>query len=358
MVSRLGLEEVEQIALGAPLLGTGGGGDPYIGKLIARNGLQRHGDVPLVPLKDVPDGQLVIASAMMGAPTVFVEKVPSGTEAVRAFRALEGFLGRRAFATFSIEAGGLNSTIPIGTAATLGIPVLDADGMGRAFPEVQMVSPTLFGIPAAPMTLADEKGNVVLLQRTLTNLWTERFARTVTVDMGGMAMIALYPMSGRQAKRALIPGSISLAARIGKRLSAAWAARSDPIEAVRRITRGSVAFRGRISDVHRRTESGFARGSVQISGAGSDHGRELTLEFQNENLIARIGPRVLAIVPDLISVLDAETGTPITTESLRFGQPVAVLVMPCDPRWRTPKGLELVGPGYFGYRTRYRPFRR
>ncbi|MEA2527977.1 MAG: uncharacterized protein QOF73_5204, partial [Thermomicrobiales bacterium] len=34
---------------------------------------------------------------------------------------------------------------------------------------------------------------------------------------------------------------------------------------------------------------------------------------------------------------------------------VVVLGIPCDPRWRTPEGLALVGPGYFGYDATYVP---
>ncbi|MGB7123328.1 MAG: DUF917 family protein, partial [Thermoplasmata archaeon] len=113
MAAWLDGNDLEAIALGAPILGTGGGGDPYLGKLIARGAMGRAGRVRLTPLDDLADDALVIASAMMGAPTVFVEKVPSGEEAVRAFLALEEFLGEKAYATYSIEAGGLNSTIPI-----------------------------------------------------------------------------------------------------------------------------------------------------------------------------------------------------------------------------------------------------
>ena len=39
------------------------------------------------------DDALIIPSAMMGAPTVMLEKLPRGTEIVTAFRALEDFLG-------------------------------------------------------------------------------------------------------------------------------------------------------------------------------------------------------------------------------------------------------------------------
>ncbi|MGA7923851.1 MAG: DUF917 domain-containing protein, partial [Thermoplasmata archaeon] len=272
---------------------------------------------------------------------------PSGEEAVRAFLALEEFLGEKAYATYSIEAGGLNSTIPIGTAAKLGIPLLDADGMGRAFPEIQMVSPTLYGYPATPMALADEKGNVVVLQKTTTNLWTERFARHITIDMGGSAMIALYPLRGWQAKRALISGSISFARDIGTRLKGAWEAKEDPVKAVLRATRGREAFRGKIVDLERRSETGFARGAVQLRGMDQFAGRKLSVSFQNENVIAETEGKVLAQVPDLISILDSESGIPITTEGLRFGLRVVVVTIPCHPKWKTKRGLEVVGPAQF-----------
>ena len=354
----IGQEDLEAIALGAPILGTGGGGDPYIGKLIARQAISGGKQVRMIGLRQVPDRALVIASAMMGAPTVFVEKVPSGEEAVTAFLALQEFLGEQAYATYSIEAGGLNSTIPIGTAAKLGIPLIDADGMGRAFPEIQMVSPTLYNIPAAPMALADEKGDVVILQHTITNLWTERLARSVTIDMGGSAMIALYPMTGKQAKKALIAGSISFARRIGNRLIKAWRTRTDPLEAILNETKGYLAFRGKITDLERRTERGFAQGSVKLAGIDENKGKELVVHFQNENLIAELDGKVLVTVPDLIAMVDTETSVPVTTEALRYGLRVAVLAIPCHSKWRSVRGLEVVGPGYFGYDSPYWPVER
>jgi DUF917 family protein len=105
--------------------------------------------------------------------------------------------------------------IPIVVAATLGVPLVDADGMGRAFPEIQMVTPTLHGVAATPMAIADEKGNQVLLE-TPDNFWTERLARNVTIQMGCSACVALYAMQGTVAKKALVPGTISLARQIGQ----------------------------------------------------------------------------------------------------------------------------------------------
>jgi hypothetical protein len=86
-----------------------------------------------------------------------------------------------------------------------------------------------------------------------------------------------------------------------------------------------------------------------LSGTGDDAGSDLVLNFQNEHLVATRDGSVVASVPDLIIVLDSDTAEPVTTEEIRYGFRVSVLVAPCDPRWRTEAGLELVGPRYFGY---------
>ena len=151
MARLIGPQEIEDIALGAAVLGTGGGGDPYIGKLMAVQSIRECGPVQMVSAHEIDDDAQVAMAAMMGAPTVMVEKLPSGKEVVDAFRALQAYLGRRIDYTTSAEAGGLNSTIPFTVAARLNIPIVDADGMGRAFPELQMVTPTMYGISATPM---------------------------------------------------------------------------------------------------------------------------------------------------------------------------------------------------------------
>ena len=101
-------ENLEDLAVGAAVLGTGGGGDPYIGKLMAIQAIEQYGPVRLIDVGELDDDALVVPSAMMGAPTVMVEKVPSGEEIIRAFESLQEYLGRKIDATVSIEAGGLN----------------------------------------------------------------------------------------------------------------------------------------------------------------------------------------------------------------------------------------------------------
>jgi DUF917 family protein len=346
--------DLDDLAVGAAVLGTGGGGNPYIGKLLAKQAIRRHGPVRLVSVDEVPDEALVVPAGMMGAPTVMVEKLPRGDEIVRAFLALQDYLGRPITHVACAEAGGLNSTTPFAVAAKLGIPLVDCDGMGRAFPEIQMDTPTLYGISATPMALADEKGNTAVIE-TIDNRWTERLARSITIDMGATAMIALYSMTGRQVKEAMVSGTLSLAQELGRLIREARAVHGDPVQAIVDRLRGHRLFRGKIADVQRRTETGFARGEARVEGTDGDKGTELVVRFQNEHLVALRDGEIAATVPDLIIVLDAETGEPITTEELRYGYRLTVLAAPCDERWRTPAGLELVGPLYFGYDVEYVP---
>ncbi|HWE60705.1 MAG TPA: DUF917 domain-containing protein [Chloroflexota bacterium] len=351
---QIGPEQMDDLALGAAVLGTGGGGDPHIGRLTAIAAMRAHGPVTLIDMDELDDDALVVSAAMMGAPTVMVEKLPRGDEIVHAFEGLQAYLGRKVQAVTPIEAGGLNSTTPFIVAAALALPLVDADGMGRAFPELQMVSPTLHGIAATPMAIGDEKGNSAILN-TCDNVWTERIARTMTIQMGGVAFIALYAMSGAQAKVSLVSGSVSLALRLGATIREAHQARRSPVDAILAVTGGRRLFNGKIMDVQRRTERGFARGEAMIQGLGDDEGHQLQIRFQNENLIALRDGVPVATVPDLITVLNAESGEPITTETLRYGFRVVVIGMPCAAAWRSEAGLSLVGPHAFGYDFAYQP---
>jgi len=354
---KIGAAEIEEVALGAAVLGTGGGGDPFIGKLLALDAVARYGPVEMIQPDEVEDGGLVIPPALMGAPTVMVEKIPNGEESVGALRALENKLQRKATAITPIEQGGLNSQIPIAVAAKVGLPMTDCDSMGRAFPELQMTSFHLHGISATPMAMGDEKGNLLILE-TIDNAWTERLARTATVQMGGVALIAIYPMTGAQLKKACVRGSVTLSMDIGQAILSARRKGENPIDDVVRLMRSKVLFRGKITDLLRRTAGGFSRGEAKLQGLDECKDQSLSVEFQNENLVAKRDGRVVASVPDLISILDMESGLPITTEGLRYGNRVVVIGSPCNEVWRTPAALAAVGPRYFGYDVDYVPVER
>lgn len=349
-------DDIPDIARGAAILGSGGGGDPHLGALLATAAIDETGPVTLVDIAEVPDDAFVLPVAIMGAPTVIVEKPPAGDELVRAFALAEKAAGRKVTHVACFEAGGLNSMTPILTAARTGLPLIDGDGMGRAFPELQMVLFTLDGISCGPMAMADEKGNLALLD-TIDNAWAERLARSATVEMGCSASVAMYPLTGVQARAGLVPRTVSLARDIGRLITSAHGAHVDVADRLAADQGGVVLFRGKVTDVSRRTVAGFARGEARIDGMGEQEGQALVLSFQNEHLLASRDGKVVASTPDLIAVLDADTGEPITTEQMRYGFRVAVLGLPCFPRWQTPEGLALVGPRYFGYDVDHVPLR-
>jgi len=347
--------DLDDIAVGGAILGTGGGGDPYIGKLMAQRAIRKHGPVRMIDVEEVDDDALVVPCAMMGAPTVMVEKIPEGGEILVAFRKLEAFLGKKIGAILCAEAGGLNSTIPFVIGAMTGIPVIDGDGMGRAYPELQMVTFTMHGVSATPMVIVDDKGNTVLLE-CIDNRWTERLARSATIEMGGSVLITLYPMTGAAAKQSSVRGTLTLARRLGEILRESRLAHADAIAAIQSKLNAHTIFEGRVVDIARRTETGFARGDAKFEGVDAYRGRSYRIAFQNEFLIAERDGKPLVTTPDLITLLDADTGAPITTETIRFGLRVVAIAIPCAPQWRTAAGLKLVGPRYFGYDVEYRPF--
>jgi DUF917 family protein len=344
-LTEINVDDLVDLARGAAVLGTGGGGDPYVGRLLAEQALREHGPVELVAPADLPADACVVPVAMMGAPTVMVEKTPSTELVGQAVTVLAEHLGITPTHVSCIEAGGVNSTFPLVAAAQLGLPLVDGDGMGRAFPELQMVLATLDGISCTPMSIADEKGNTGVLN-TVDNKWAESLARSMTVTMGCSAIISNYVMTGAEASKALVHGTLSLCVSIGRAVAAARAAHADPVAAVVDALGGRLLHTGKVVDVARRTTTGFARGEATISGDG-----DLVLHFQNEHLMAMRDGRPVVTTPDLIILLDSDTGEPVTTEALRFGHRVCVLAAPADERWHSPEAIELVGPRYFGYDT-------
>ena len=181
---RLAESDLIPLSLGAALLGTGGGGNPYIGMLRLRELMRKGASPEVLPLEAIGDDDYVGSVGGIGAPVVGVEKIKQGQECLRALRGVEEAAGVRVNALISAEIGGSNSIEPILTAAYAGVPVLDGDGMGRAFPEIQMSTFFIYGHDPSPGAIADDKGNVVIFKTVVDMYWLERFARHIAVDMG------------------------------------------------------------------------------------------------------------------------------------------------------------------------------
>lgn len=348
--------DIDRIAIGVGILGTGGGGSPYLQMLAAKEMLRQGRRIRMVRPSDLPDDAQVIGLGGIGAPTVSVEKMEEGGEGERVLRAIETHAGRRVDAVLGDEVGGGNGIYPMITAARLDLPVVDCDGMGRAFPEVQMSTFFVGGQPSQPAGLSDSEGNTVLITQATAPEMLERIMRAATVAMGCTACMTTAPMSGAFIRKHGVVHTTSLAWTLGDAVLSARAAKADPITAILTQTDGTLLMRGKVTDIERRLAGGFVRGRLVLAGLDADAGREITIDIQNEYLVATEGGDRLVMVPDLICIVDAETGRPIGTEELRYGLRVAVLAMACTPLLRSSGALAVMGPRAFGYDFDYVPF--
>lgn len=353
-------EDLDEIVYGTALLASGGGGDPYIGKLILQQAIEECGPAQLLDPSKVGDRKTVLVIGAVGASTVFLERFPSLDALTFAIEVIERAIDGRVDALVAAEAGGLNALLPIAVALRRGLPAIDADGMGRAFPEGQMMTYGIYGGNASPMAVVDDHLNVSLIGSD-NNRKTEELSRCVVERMGNGAMGACYPMKGKFFKSACVRNTITLSKEIGAAALTARRNKGDVAEALidffanhpRDPRAAASLFIGTVADVRREISGGFLRGAVKLRGENADDRCEV--EFRNENLVVHINGELAALVPDIITLLDQDTGTPVTTENLRFGQRITVFALGAPSQLRTPKALEVIGPRAFGYNHDYRP---
>jgi len=361
-MTHIDLEHLDDLALGSVFLATGGGGDPYVPKLITAEAIKTYGRVALLQPKDIRDDMFIVTVGSVGAPTVSLELLPSVQEAAETLEAYEKFTGRKIDAVASFEIGGGNSVIPICAAAAKGIPVIDGDGMGRALPEAQMMSYPIGGVKPTPALAYDYAGNRATFDTDTTETY-ERHIRAFSMAAGGMITAAEHAMTGRQVKDTIIPGTVSFSVKLGALLREKRG-QSPALEApLKRLFEGSIygecrlIYAGKIIDKTTRIIGGYDIGEATIEDFT---GREdnLLVNIKNEYLLARQAGRVRASVPDLITIVDYETGTPINAERLRYGQRVAVFATGCPDFYRSEKALKVVAPKCFGFDIDYVPLEK
>ena len=348
-------DDVLPIAIGAGILGTGGGGNTYIGRTwLEKEMRERNAPCVLLDAAEVPDDGMTCCVGMMGAPTISLERLDRGDEQPVTVRAIEQHIGKPMAALLCSEIGGSNAMLPLICGLQMGLPVVDGDPMGRAFPELQMDTFSINGVPPSPIALGDVHHNVVIMHMDSARR-AEQYARTLTVQMGGSAVLVMPVMTARTMKRYIIRGTYTLAQRIGEAVLMARRSHDDPSEAVAELAHGRVLFRGKIVDMERRTVQGFARGTMKLVGFGNPQDT-MTIVFQNENLVAWHNDEIVCTVPDLISIINLEDGEPVQTETLRYGLRVAVLGLPAARELKTPQALPVITPPAFGYAdVVYRP---
>jgi len=343
------LDDIECLAVGAWILGTGGGGSPYLGLLNMRRLYAEGRRVELMSPFDLADEDRVAVVSNMGAPLVGQERLADSRNIARAVQMQEGYSGVKFRAVMSLEIGGGNGIQPLMAAAHLGVPVVDADTMGRAYPEAQMTSVAVGDLRPYPCALYDPRGLESIVSEVPTWKWMERVSRKICVEMGSIASTCKAPRTGREVKEWGIHFTTSKAIGIGRRVREATRRHEDPIAAILDEAQGKQLFSGKVVDVARRATEGFLRGRCIIEGLDEDRGARLGVAFQNEWVVAWKDGEAVAMSPDLICVLDTVSGNAFGTETIRYGMRVTVIALPAPPVFLTPKGLDHVGPRAFGY---------
>ena len=100
-------------------------------------------------------------------------------------------------------------------AARLGRPVIDADMMGRAYPEAQMTSVSVGGLTPYPLSAVDCRGLESVVQKVPTWKWMERVSRKICVEYGSIASTCKAPRTGAEVKKWGIHGTTTKAIAIG-----------------------------------------------------------------------------------------------------------------------------------------------
>ena len=358
-ISHIGPEHLDDLALGAVFLATGGGGDPYVPKLITAEAIKTFGPVRLVTAESLADDAFVVPVGSVGAPTVSLELLPSVEDAAKTLTAFEKFVGRKIDAVASFEIGGGNSVIPICAAAARGLPVVDGDGMGRALPEAQMMSYPIGGVKPTPALAYDYAGNQATFETDTTETY-ERHIRAFSMAAGGMITAAEHSMTGRQLKDTIIPGTVSFSVKLGQLLRENRGQAPSLEKPLADLFSTSIygecrmLYTGKVIDKTTRIIGGYDIGEATIEDFEGKQD-DLLVNIKNEYLLAQQGERVRASVPDLITIVDYETGTPINAERLRYGQRVAVFATGCPEFYRSEAAMKVVAPRCFGFDFDYVP---
>lgn len=337
-IDHVGYDDIDALAAGAALLGCGGGGTTLIGRMLCRAALAAA-PVPVTTAAALPPEAVVVHVGALGAPDIFAEQMVAPADMARAVEVLADHAGIAPAAVGVIEIGGLNAMTAIVAAAELGLPVVDGDLMGRAFPSVHGTILAARGAPIAPYALVGATGSVVLVAES-SRFEAESVMVAAAGSMGGTAALALFPTPAQELAAARCDGSLSTCLNLGR---AYLRRRDDDVPDLARHLGGTVEFEGWVAEVRQRgADSPGAATLVSTGGSAT-----CRIDFRDELLQVSRDGVVVAATPAIIVALQSATGTALQVDELVLGQAVSIVTLPALHDW--PAGAEaVVGPPAFG----------
>lgn len=362
-MKKLKKQDIIDIIYGCTILGTGGGGTLQGGLDILADDMEQGRNFILVDLSEVPDEQYVAVPYVCGAISPMTrkeEKKYAGlptmevTEAMRAFQAMEEYYGRQFYGVISTELGGENTAEAFHIAAQLGKVIVDGDPAGRSVPELQHSTFYINNVPIAPIAVATPFGDTAIINNVVNDLRAEELVRAMAVVSKNIIGVVDHPTTGKVLKEAIIPGAITKALEMGRAMRLAKEKQKDPIQAMVKVGKGVMLFKGCVKSYHWNTVDGFTVGEVYLEGDCEYQGDDYRIYFKNEHIISYMNGNVHVTVPDLICITDPQ-GEPVTNPFYKKGQDLVVFALPAPVEWTSAKGLEVFGPKSFGFDVEYHP---
>jgi DUF917 family protein len=253
----------------------------------------------------------------------------------RVVELLSDHLGKEFTALVRSEAAGATATALL-LAADMGIPTLDAGITGRAVPEVQQSIPWINGIASIPTAIVTRWGDEIIIRNAVDEYRVEDIGRAIAVASGG----------------SVIPGNLSEALLYGRTVREAREAGEDPIDALVAVAGGYKLFEGVVTRSDDRGDRGFNWVEAEFRGVNEFEGNSYRIYVKNENIVGWLNGEVDAVSPDYIYNLDPKTGEStlgVGIGGYAVGEEVVIVGVPAPPQWRSPKGVELMGPRHFGF---------
>ena len=363
------IQEIEDFVRGCTFYSTCGGGIPEEGINVLKSELSKGRIIGWVDVKSIPDEAWTACAYAAGsmAPsttekkqllTNFGLKEPKynrKTKLIRAIEELSRYTGKKIEAIVPKVLGGGNTPGPLSAAVASGIPFVDGDYVGRAIPETSQTTPCIFGKTITPVCIVDDWGNVSIIKEVLNYSMLERIEKLISVGGFGPTGNASFLMKGKEMKEVIIPGTLTDCFNLGQLIRISREKHSDTVVEIIKKLPAWLLIRGEVIEKQEEDKDGYYTGEYKLRGEKAFKGQELKVWFKLENHIAWKDNKVVATSPDLISVIDDESGEPIINPKIKPGEKVAVLVTKAKPIFRSKKGIEVLGPRHFGYDFDYIP---
>lgn len=363
-------QEIQDFVRGCTFMGTGGGGNPKDGIAWLTAVRDEELLISWVDVSEVSDDDWTICPFLMGSIAPLTEEakkrmkrlglVKDAFKSVQAesVRLLEEYMDVKVKALVPIELGGSNTPGAVAAATRLGISAVDGDYTGRAIPEIPQTTPYLEGLPLWPISSVDKYGNLCIIKESVGYEMAERIGKFIAAASFGFAGQAGFLFKGSDMKRVVIPGTLSRCLEIGRLIRTSREDGQDPVMEIVKRLNGWLLFEGKVSQKEWEDKEGYYWGTHTIGGERDFAGKEFKIWFKNENHISWLKGKPYVTSPDMLIVVDRETGEPLVNPAIAEGQHVAVIGLHAIEQFRSPKGISILGPRHFGFEIDHNPIEK